>query len=108
MSAYAVGILNNVRVNDDIRKYLQEIDATLHPYQGRFIIHGDPCLLREGEFPGNLVVIQFPDLERASGWYASPAYCEIKSLRTANSDGIVFLVQGVPVDHVATDVLVAS
>lgn len=108
MSAYAVGILSKVRVNDDIRKYLQEIDATLHPYQGRFIIHGGPYLRREGELPGDLIVIQFPDLERASDWYASPAYGEIKSLRTANSAGMVFLVQGVPVDHVATDVLAAS
>lgn len=106
MPAYAVGILHETHLNDDIRSYLDRIDLTLQPYEGRFIIHGGPYLWMEGEPAGDLIVIEFPSLELASNWYDSPAYREIKRLRTNNSVGTVFLVQGVPPDHRATDILV--
>jgi len=105
MPAYAVGILTNVDLNDDIRVYLERIDATLQPFRARFIIHGGPCQRREGELPGDLIVIEFPCMEDATRWYASPAYEEIKRLRTENSSGTVFLIDGVPPGHRATDVL---
>lgn len=105
MPAYAVGIIKETRFNDDIRTYLEHIDSTLHLYSGRFIIHGGPYLCMEGEPTGDLVVIEFPSVALASDWYDSPAYQAIKPLRTANSIGIIFLVQGVPSSHRATDIL---
>lgn len=62
MSAYAVGHLRNVRMGPGIITYLQGIDATIEPYQGRFIIHGDRPLVKEGNWTGDLIVIEFPDL----------------------------------------------
>jgi len=53
-------------------------------------------------------VIEFPDRAAAEGWYHSPAYQAIVHLRRDNSDGSIFLIDGVGRDHVATDVLVAS
>jgi len=105
MPAYTVAILNETRMNDDIRTYLERIDKTLQPYQGRYIIHGGPYVWMEGESTGDLIIIEFPNLELASHWYDSAAYREIKPLRTENSAGTVFLVQGVPSDHRATDIL---
>ena len=105
MSAYAIALLSETNLNDDIRAYLEQIDSTLRPYFGRFIIHGGPYSRLEGELAGDLIAVEFPDMELASRWYASPAYQAIKPLRTANSVGTVFLVQGVPTDHRATDIL---
>lgn len=105
MPAYAVAIISETRPNDEIRAYLAQIDTTLQPFAGQFIIHGGPYLSLEGESTADLIVVEFPDLERASRWYDSPAYQAIKSLRTANSVGTVFLVQGVPADHCAMDIL---
>ncbi len=105
MSAYVIAIINETSLSDDIRAYLDQIDATLRPFAGRFVIHGGPYLRLEGEFEGDLVMIEFPDLELASHWYDSSAYQAIKPLRTANSSGTVFLAKGVPSDHHATDIL---
>jgi len=105
MSAYAVAIIKETNFNDEIRAYLEQIDATLKPYSGRYIIHGGPYQQLEGESMGDLVVVEFPDLKHASDWYNSPAYQAIKPLRTANTVGNVFLVQGMPQDHRATDIL---
>jgi uncharacterized protein (DUF1330 family) len=107
MNAYAIARLHSVRVGPDIVQYLERIDATLEPFGGRFIVHGGPTDVREGELPGDLIVIEFPDRERATAWYESPAYQEILPLRTRNAEGIAVLVDGVDPDHRATDVLAA-
>jgi uncharacterized protein (DUF1330 family) len=107
MNAYAIAHLRNVRVGPDIVRYLERIDATLEPFGGRFIVHGGAIDVREGEWPGTVIVIEFPDRERATAWYDSPAYQEILPLRTRNADGTAILVDGVDADHRATDVLAA-
>lgn len=106
MPAYIVGIINETRLNDDICAYLENIDSTLQSYEGRFIIHGRPYLWMEDEPTGDFIVIEFPNLELASDWYESPVYRAIKPLRTANSIGTIFLVQGVSSSHRAIDILV--
>ena len=107
MNAYTIGHLRSVDLNDDIRRYLERIDATLEPFGGHFLIHGGEADVREGEWPGVLIVIEFPDRERASGWYESDAYKAILPLRTENADSSVFIIDGVARDHRATDVLAA-
>ncbi len=105
MPAYAVAILKETRMNDDIRMYLEKIDQTLAPYEGRFLIHGGPYIWLEGEPTGDLIAIEFPDLKQASHWYNSAAYQEIKPLRTDNSVGTVFLAPGVSPNHRSTEIL---
>ncbi|WP_145109871.1 DUF1330 domain-containing protein [Cereibacter sediminicola] len=108
MTAYAIGHLHWVDMGVDIVAYLTGIDATLAPFGGRFIIHGATPQVLEGAFPGDLIVIAFPDLERARGWYGSDAYQAILPLRLRNSEGDVFLIEGVDADHRATDILSAG
>ena len=95
MPAYAIAHLRSVDFGADIVEYLQRIDATLEPFGGHFVIHGETPEVLEDEFPGTIVVIGFPDREAAAAWYASPAYQEILPLRTRNSDGTAFLIDGV-------------
>jgi uncharacterized protein (DUF1330 family) len=105
MTAYAIGHLREVRMGPDILEYLHRIDGTLEPFGGRFIIHGGPKTVLEGNWPGDLIVIAFPNIESAQEWYRSPAYQEIVRLRTDNSQGDVLIMDGVDADHKATDVL---
>jgi uncharacterized protein (DUF1330 family) len=74
-------------------------------YGGRFLVHGGNKIVLEGDWPGDLIVIAFPDMERARAWYESPAYRAILPLRTDNAEGAVILAEGVGDDHKATDVL---
>jgi uncharacterized protein (DUF1330 family) len=105
MTAYGVAHMRSVTIGPAIVEYLERIDATLEPFGGRFIVHGATPRVLEGEFPGHLIVIEFPSREQAQGWYDSPAYREILPLRTENSEGPVVLVDGVGPEHKATDVL---
>lgn len=105
MTAYAIAHLRDVEPCAAIVEYLEKIDATLAPYGGRFVIHGGRVERLEGAFEGDLIVIGFDDRERALQWYRSDAYQAILSLRTRHAAGEVFLVDGVPFGHRATDVL---
>ena len=49
----------------------------------------------EGPWPGTVVVIQFPGLDEAHGWYRSPAYQAILPLRTDHIEGEAIIVAGV-------------
>ena len=105
MTAYGVGLLKDVKIGPSIVAYLERIDATLAPFDGRFIVHGGQAEMLEGTDPGALIVIEFPDRFRAQEWYGSAAYQEILLLRTENSTSTVFIIDGVDRDHRATVVL---
>lgn len=105
MTSYAVAHLHHVEMGPDIVAYLEAIDATLAPFGGKFMIHGGEKEHLEGAWPGDLIVIGFPDRDAARAWYVSPAYQAILPLRTRNSAGDVILINGVGNDHLATDIL---
>ncbi len=105
MTCYAIGHLRNIEMGAEIVSYLKGIDASLAPFDGRFIIHGGQKHMLEGAFADEVVIIAFPNLARARSWYASSAYQDILPLRTKNAEGAVFLIEGVDEDHAATDIL---
>jgi uncharacterized protein (DUF1330 family) len=105
MVAYAVAHMRQVSMGPAIVEYLHRIDATLAPFRGRFLVHGGEFDLLEGEWPGHLIVIEFPDRAQANAWYGSPAYRSILPLRTENSQSDVILIDRVAQPHKATDVL---
>ncbi|MEU9716020.1 DUF1330 domain-containing protein [Streptomyces sp. NPDC047976] len=102
MTAYAIAHLHRPTVNEDVLRYIEEIQATMDPFGGRFLVHGKEAEVLEGPFPGTVVVIGFPDIERARAWYASDAYRAILPLRTDHIPGTAILVEGVPADYDAT------
>lgn len=96
MVAYAIARLRTRRSHPDIVAYLERIQETLDPFDGRFLVHGGEQEVLEGEWDGSIVVIEFPGLAEARDWYRSPAYQEILPLRTEHIDGDTVLVTGVP------------
>ena len=105
MPAYAVAHMRHVTPGPWMIEYLGNIDATLAPFGGRFIVHGGEVEVVENDWPGHLIVIEFPDRRQMREWYDSPAYQAILALRTDNSQSDVVFADGVEHPHKATDVL---
>lgn len=105
MPALAVAHMRSVNIGPAIVEYLEKIDATLRPFAGRFLVHGGRKERVEGDWMGDLIIIQFPDLQHLRNWYASEAYRAILPLRTQNSETDIIFVETEPEDHRATDVL---
>lgn len=101
MTAYAVAHLTEppATLPEDVLVYMERVQATLDPFSGRFLVHGGPVEIREGTWPGALVLIEFPDLTAARAWYESDAYSTLKPLRTRNVPTDAILVDGVAADY---------
>ncbi|SFW90403.1 DUF1330 domain-containing protein [Amycolatopsis australiensis] len=100
MTAYGLAHLRPPAVlPEEVFQYLERIQATLDPYGGKFVVHGAPVHVMEGEWPGALVIIEFPSLAAAHDWYGSPAYQEILRLRADHIPGDLVIVEGCGPDH---------
>lgn len=69
--------------------------ATVAAHGGRFIVRGGAAERMEGEGPaGRNVVIEFPSVAAAKGWYHSPEYQETLKIRQAASTSSLVIVKG--------------
>ena len=105
--SYAIALLRNVRVGPEIVEYLRRIDDTLEPFNGRFLVHGMQPTVVEGEWPGDLIIIEFPDRASVEAWYASEGYQAILPLRTGNSDGTAIIIDDNADDYRGADLVPA-
>jgi uncharacterized protein (DUF1330 family) len=96
MRAYAIAHLREAAPHPEIAEYIERIPATFEPYGGRFLVHATQHEVKEGSWPGHVVVIGFPGIAEARAWWDSPAYREIAPLRSRHVEGDIILVEGVP------------
>jgi uncharacterized protein (DUF1330 family) len=81
---------------DAARKYAQEAPKSLRPFNGQYVVAGGAVQTVEGDPPkGYIVVIAFESMEKARGWYYSPAYEAIKPIRQGSTKSRILIVEGV-------------
>jgi uncharacterized protein (DUF1330 family) len=105
MTAYAMAHVHRTNFGPELIEYLRRIDATLEPFEGRFVVHGGPVEAVEGTWNGDLIIIEFPDLDSARGWYESPDYLKIRHLRTENTTADTIIFDGLPAGYLAKSAL---
>jgi uncharacterized protein (DUF1330 family) len=93
MTAYVV---NEIVVTDAeiFQTYVVQVPPTLAAFGGRYIVRSGASQALEGEPPGRLVILEFPDRAQALAWRASPAYSAILPIRDASSTSRVYVVDG--------------
>lgn len=107
MTAYMIAHLQEAPPHADIAEYMERIGDTLIPFHGRFLVHATAHEVLEGTWPGHVVMIGFPDIDAANGWWGSPAYQAIAPLRTRHIEGSLILVEGVAEPYDARDAAMA-
>ncbi|MGQ0675853.1 MAG: DUF1330 domain-containing protein [Rhodospirillales bacterium] len=97
MSAYIIADIGEIHDQATYDRYRAQTPGLIQKWRGRFVIRGGKTEAAEGAWqPGRLVVIEFPDMATAKGFYASPEYREILPLRlNASSGGKVIFAEGV-------------
>jgi uncharacterized protein (DUF1330 family) len=94
VAAYVIAM---IEVRDPVRyeDYRRMVLPTITAYGGRFVARGGPTEVLEGQWsPRRVVIIEFPSLERAKAWWASPEYSDARALRQATSVGTLIAVAG--------------
>ncbi len=71
-----------VRDPETYENYKSLAPASIEMYGGRFLARGGASECLEGDrVPERLVILEFPSLERARQWWASPEYADAKAIR---------------------------
>lgn len=94
MSAYVIAEVN---VTDPTlyEEYKKLVPATVEKYGGRFAVRGGKVDSKEGGWhPARIVVLEFPSMEKARAWYASPEYAPALALRLKAGNAKLILVEG--------------
>ena len=81
---------------DDYEEYKKLTPASIAAYQGSFVVRGGSTETLEGDWvPERIVVLQFPDAERARQWWNSREYADAKLIRQRAAFTRMILVDGV-------------
>ena len=100
MTAYLINHLRQPGVlNPAVLDYLDQVQATLDPFGGKFIVQGGDMEILEVAWAGSVSLLSFSDMTKARARYKSPAYQAILHLRTDHLVGDVILADGVGPDH---------
>lgn len=94
MPAY---VLAHIDVTDpeNYQDYVRMVPASIAQYGGRFLVRGPAAEILEGTWaPKRLVLIEFPSVEHARRWWASPEYAPAKAKRQATSTGDLLILEG--------------
>ena len=95
MTAFVI-VEIEVRDPEAYENYKSLVPASVEAYGGRFIARGGATESLEGEWaPERIVVLEFPSLERARQWWASPEYSDAKAIRMRAAQTRMIATEGV-------------
>ena len=96
MSAYLISEVD-VRDPAGFDTYRTIAAKAIAQYGGRYLVRGGAASIAEGgPSPKNIIVVEFPSMERLREWYASPEYAEALKVRRTALDRRLIFVEGVP------------
>ncbi len=95
MPAYVI-VEIEIEDNEAYEEYKKLTPAAIAACDGKFIIRGAKTECLEGDwYPQRMVVLEFPSVERAKEWWASPGYSKAKDIRQKAAKTKMIVVQGV-------------
>jgi uncharacterized protein (DUF1330 family) len=68
-------------------QYPPAVAPTVAGFGGKVLVADYEPAVMEGSPEKVVVVLEFPSLEKARGWYGSPEYNAVKRLRTSTTEG---------------------
>lgn len=93
MPAYVLALIQSIHDPETYKQYVGQVEATLKPFGGRFLARKpDPETLEGGPAPSRAIVLEFPSVEKAREWHASPGYQPVMKLRQSASKGTLLLL----------------
>ncbi len=94
MTAYAVFIRDRITDEAEMKTYGEKAGASTSGVAVKPLAFYGANETLEGPKVDGVVILEFPDMAAAKGWYNSPAYQDAKPHRLRGADYRVVLVEG--------------
>ncbi len=95
MPAYVI-VEVSIEDNAIYEEYKKLTPIAIAAYGGKFIVRGAQTECLEGDWhPERMVLLEFPSVEIAKEWWASPIYSKAKILRQKSAKTKMIVVEGV-------------
>jgi uncharacterized protein (DUF1330 family) len=96
MPAYVIASVTDAWDHDKLVEYRERNTDAVARHGGRFVARGGRHEIFEGDYaPVRVVIIEFPELDAARGWYESDEYAPLRELRRSASRTDIYAVEGV-------------
>lgn len=95
MPAY---LISDVTVKDAaaFQAYRSHAVISIEQHGGRYLVRGGSIDALEGSWmPTTIIIVEFPDIERAQAWYRSPEYAAAFAFRDDALSRNLVLVDGI-------------
>lgn len=92
MTAY---IISRVSISDSdaMTGYMADAPESVYAYGGKYLVRTGDIEVLEGEAPyERVVVVEFPNKEKALAWYNSEDYRELRDVRWRSADAHIICV----------------
>ncbi len=94
MAAYVI-VEVEVTNAEEYEDYKKLATPTVAQYGGKYIARGGKSETLEGDWhPGRLVILEFPNAERAKAWVNSPEYRPARELRHRYAKSKMVVIEG--------------
>ena len=94
MPAYVIVDVEVTNLNE-YEEYKKLTPASIAAHGGKFIVRGGKSESLEGEWnPQRIVVLEFPDIEKAKQWWGSEEYGPAKKIRHHSANTKMIVVEG--------------
>ena len=95
MPAYVIATVTDAWDQDKLVEYRKRNTDAVANHGGRFVVRGGRHEVLEGDYaPVRVVIIEFPDLAAARGWYESDDYAPLRELRQSASKTDILVAEG--------------
>ena len=97
MAAYVIVRVLERRNRAWQAEYAPKTTVLVQNHGGKFIVRrgAKESLEGDGKLPLNILVLEFPSMEKAKAWYNDPDYAPLIKLRQSGSNAELVLVEGV-------------
>jgi uncharacterized protein (DUF1330 family) len=95
MAAYVISELE-VLDEEHMQEYRKLAAASIAEYGGKYLARGiEPLIIEGAAAKTKIVLIEFPSMQRAKEWYASPSYARALKVRQTALNRRMIFVDGV-------------
>ncbi len=95
MTAYVI-VDNRITHNGPYEAYIKAIGETVEQFNGKYLVRGGDIIFGDSDWnPSRLVIIAFPNRDKAMAWVNSKDLAPLHEMRKRYAESKMIVIEGV-------------